>query len=153
MISERRPFRYAAAPLLGQHDWEAQVLAVDGARTRIVFKEMRIRLQQSQTRISGVVDELRTLYEAPQGISLERRAVLQAYLDDQRALESRQAREADQVETRYEQIMAQLQVKRTQMKIIEKHRSRKQRLHDHEDLVRGFKSADEGWLLRRGGKR
>lgn len=153
MSSEHRPFRYAVAPLHKQHGWEAERLAVDGARIRIVLDELRTRLQQTQTRVCGIVGELRALYEAPQGISLERRSTLQTYLDDQRALEFRQATEADQVEGRYEQIMTQLQAKRTQMKIIEKHRERKQCLHDQENLVRGFKSADEGWLRRKVGRR
>lgn len=153
MNEQRRPFRYTAEPLLRAQVWEAQHMAADGVRARRIADEQQARLRETQTRIAAVVEALRALYTAPEGISLERRALLQTYLEHQHGIEALQRQEVTQAEARHAQIMEQLRAKRIAIKIMEKHRERKHSAHEQEDLRRGFKAADDSWLLRRGGGR
>lgn len=145
-------FHYGPDALLEQARWELQLLAADASRALRLLEAQRAVLRRTREAIADVEASLRALYSDANGISLGRRALLQGYLEQQRAMEAWQQHEVTQAQARHEQTAAQLHAKRVDIKVMETHRARKLSAHVQAFQSRAWRVADNVWLVAGGAR-
>lgn len=144
--------RHALDALLKQRQWERDALALEAVRARRIWEERNGAHQAVLDVIAGAEAQLRRLYEAPAGIALERRHILEVFLKHQHEVAHERQQAATSAQTLYAQVMRQLDGSRLAVKVLEKHGERSMHAHDQHERRRELRAADDMWLLRRGSR-
>ena len=138
--------------LLKQRQWERDALALEAARARRIWEERNGAYQAVLALIAGAESQLRQLYEAPAGIALERRHILEVFLKHQYEVATEWQHAVAAAQAVYAQVMGQLEGSRVVVKVLEKHGERKMLAHEQIERRRELRAADDLWLLRKGSR-
>ena len=141
--------RTALDALLKQRRWEREALSLEAARALRVWEERNGAHGAVLESIAGAESQLRQLYEASGGISLQRRSILEVFLKHQHHEARQRQQAAASARALYAQTLAQLEASRVAVKVLEKHEERSQRTYDDQERRRALQVQDDLWLLRR----
>ena len=153
MSRREAPFKYRLEPLLKVDRWEGRVLGAELGRARQLMDDCQRQHREVLARVQSTEGEIRALDRAGEGIPIERRRVLAAYLEQQYALAGERGEAAARAQRLFEQILAQRQANQQRVRALEHHEAREHARHDGEQVRAGLRDADEQWLNTRGGRR
>lgn len=151
MIEGDKVFKYELASLQKKEAWEELVLAAELVRAIRVVEEKQRSHREVLRAIVRAQAQLRDLYRPTVNISLARREMLETFLHEQHHNAGICEEEVKRAQKVCDDIGANLEAKRRQIKVLERHQDRRREAHNEQQMRQALKSADELWLLRRGG--
>jgi hypothetical protein len=152
MDTSNTGLRHPLDALLKKRQWERDALAMEAVLARRIWEERNGAHQAVLDLIAGAESQLRQLYQAPAGIALDRRHILEMFLKHQHEVAHERQQAATSAHTLYAQVMVQLDGSRVAVKVLEKHGERTMQAHDQGERRREQRVADDMWLLRRGSR-
>ena len=144
--------RHPLDALLKQRRWEREDLSLEAARARRIWEDRSAEHQAVLEVIARTESQLRELYEARVGFAPERRSILEVFLKHQHEIAGERRQAVAWAHKLYGQVMAQLEVSRVAVKVLEKHAERTKRTQDDRERRSELRTADDMWLLRRGSR-
>jgi hypothetical protein len=141
--------RYPLAALLKTYEWEERVLADELTRARDALGEQQRAHRDILRRISDAQMRLRELCRPNASFLPTQREIMTLYLGEQQQQAVDGERAVVRAQRICDEVLANMEAKRRQIKMLERHRERRQRQKENQQAREAFRAADELWILGR----